>query len=92
MYLGIIGCNAVLDILGFQAEKKCRKLSKIHNVRSDAGHIAMGAFCSAILSEDKRLIKRAKAIYEYKCIGTSPILITREANKLIQPTTEQSAD
>ncbi|OZY87742.1 hypothetical protein CBP51_12520 [Cellvibrio mixtus] len=77
MYLGIIGCNAVLDILGFQAEKKCRKLNKIHNVRSDAGHIAMGAYCSAILSKDKRLIKRAKAIYGYKRIGTSPILVTQ---------------
>ena len=92
MYLGIIGCNSVLDILGFQAEKKCRKLHKIHNVRSDAGHIAMGAYCSAILSEDKRLIKRAKAIYEYKNIGTSPILVTREANKSIQPTADASAD
>lgn len=92
MYLGIVGCNALLDILGFQAEKKCRKLHKIHNVRSDAGHIAMGAYCSAILSEDKRLIKRAKAIYGYKNIGTSPILVTREANKSIQPTADVSAD
>jgi hypothetical protein len=92
MYLGIIGCNAVFDILGFQAEKKCRKLNKIHNVRSDAGHIAMGAYCSAILSEDKRLIKRAKAIYGYKSIGTSSILITREVNKSIQPTADASAD
>ncbi|MBW3697024.1 hypothetical protein EK599_15085 [Vibrio sp. T187] len=77
MYLGIIGCNSVMDILGFLAEKKCRKINKIHNVRSDAGHIAMGAYCSAILSEDKRLVKRAKAIYEYKNIGTSPVLIER---------------
>ncbi|HDX8372797.1 TPA: hypothetical protein RQN12_003834 [Aeromonas dhakensis] len=92
MYLGIVGCNAVFDILGFQAEKKCRKISKIQNVRSDAGHIAMGAYCSAILSEDKRLIKRARAIYEYKNIGTSPILVTREANKSIQPTANASAD
>lgn len=69
-YLGIVGCCAVLDILGFQAEKKCRKLEKLPNVRSDSGHIAMGAFCSAILSADKRMAKRAKAIYEYRKIGT----------------------
>lgn len=81
LYLGIVGCNAVMDILGFQAEKKCRKISKIHNVRSDAGHIGMGAYCAAILSEDKRLVKRAKAIYEYKNIGSSPILIEKKANK-----------
>lgn len=75
LYLGILGCCAVLDVVGFQAEKKCRKIEKIPNVRSDATHIAMGAFCSAILSEDKRLIKRAKAIYDYKGIRTSALLV-----------------
>ncbi len=78
MYLGIIGCCGVMDILGFQAEKKCRKINKIHNVRSDSAHIAMGAFCDAILSKDKRLVKRARAIYEYKDIRTSPILVETE--------------
>ena len=84
-YLGIVGCCALMDILGFQSEKKCRKISKVHNVRSDSGHIAMGAFCTAILSEDKRLIKRARAIYEYKSIGTMALLVERKANKPIQP-------
>jgi hypothetical protein len=64
------GCCAVLDIIGFQAEKKARDLEKIPNVRSDAIHIGMGAYCAAILSGDRRLSKRAKAIYEYKKIGT----------------------
>ena len=81
LYLGIVGCCAVMDILGFQAEKKCRKMNKIQNVRSDSGHIAMGAFCSAIMSEDKRLVHRAKAIYEYKGIGTTPLLVVNQANK-----------
>jgi hypothetical protein len=75
VYLGIVGCCAVMDIVGFQAEQKCRKLDKIPNIRSDANHIAMGAYCSAILSEDKRLIQRAKAIYQYKGIGTVPLLV-----------------
>lgn len=70
-YSGIISCCAVLDILGFQAEKKCRKLEALPNVRSDAVHIAMGAFCSGILSADNRHVNRAKAIYEYKGIGTA---------------------
>ncbi len=78
LYHGIIVCCAALDILGFQAEKKCRKINKISNVRSDASHIAMGAFCTAILSEDKRLLRRAKAIYEYKGIGTLPILVEKK--------------
>ena len=92
VYLGIVGCCAVMDILGFQAEKKCRKISKVHNVRSDSGHIAMGAFCSSIMSEDKRLVKRAKAIYEYKGIGTTALLVERKANKSMQPTANASAD
>lgn len=79
-YLGIVGCCAVLDIVGFQAEKKCRRLAKLPNVRSDSGHIAMGAFCSAILSADKRLTKRAKAIYEYKGIGTASLHVRSPAN------------
>jgi len=77
IFQGIVGCCAVFDIIGFQSEKKIRKIDKLPNIQSDAGHIAMGAYCSAILSEDKRLIKRAKAIYQYKGIGTTPILIGR---------------
>lgn len=76
VYLGIVGCCAVLDVLGFQAEKKCRKIDMLPNVRSDSTHIAMGAFCSAILSADKRLVRRAKAIYEHKSIGTQCLLLS----------------
>jgi hypothetical protein len=71
IYLGIIGCCTVMDIVGFQAEKKCRKIEKLPNVRSDSGHIGMGAFCSLVISRDKRLVKRANAIYEYKGINSS---------------------
>lgn len=73
-YLGILGCCAIMDIIGFHSEKKCRKISSLSNVVSDARHIANGAFCTVILSGDKRLICRAKAIYEYRGIGTVPIL------------------
>lgn len=80
IYLGIVGCCAILDIVGFQSEQKCRKLEKIPNIRSDSHHIAMGAFCSSILSNDRKLVKRAKAIYEYKNINTSAILVERLTN------------
>lgn len=81
IYLGIVGCCAVMDLIGFQSEKKCRKIEKLPNVRSDSSHIAMGAFCSAILSQDKRLVKRAKAIYEYKKISTTVGLIESNNSK-----------
>lgn len=77
-YLGIIKCCSVLDILGFQAEKKCRKIEKLPNVRSDAAHIGMGAYCSAILSEDHKLINRATAIYEYLGVGTCTFLVKKQ--------------
>jgi len=82
VYLGIVGCCAVLDIIGFQAEKKCRKIERIPNVRSDSVHIAMGSFCSAILSADKRLSRRAKAIYEYRNIGTASLVLDVANNSL----------
>lgn len=73
--LGIVACCAMLDLLGFQAEKKRRKTSSQANVQSDAQHIAMASFCDALLSSDKRMIRRAKAIYEFRKIPTKVIHI-----------------
>ncbi|PKG37244.1 hypothetical protein [Psychromonas sp. Urea-02u-13] len=67
---GIVRCCAILDIIGFHSERKCRKADKIANVMSDSQHIANGAFCTAIISNDRALVERAKAIYEYKGIST----------------------
>lgn len=71
---GIIGCCTVLDILGYKAEgKKTRNLEKIPNVFSDAVHIATGAYCAAIISHDRRLAERARAIYEFRKINTEAL-------------------
>lgn len=67
---GIVRCCAILDIIGFHSERKCRKADKIANVMSDSQHIANGSFCTAIISNDRALVERAKAIYEYKGIPT----------------------
>jgi hypothetical protein len=72
MPIGIIGCCASLDFIGFQAEPKSRKIEKLPNVRSDAIHIAMGAYCHIIVTGDQRLARRARAIYQYKSIATVP--------------------
>lgn len=69
-YLGIVRCCAVLDILGFKAEKKSRRVEALANIRCDAGHIGMAAYCQALVSSDRKLSERAKAIYQYKEIGT----------------------
>jgi hypothetical protein len=73
-FLGIARCCAILDILGFQAEKKIRNLAKLPNVRSDAAHIGMAAYCTAFVTADRRLAKRAKAIYELRKLGTVTLL------------------
>lgn len=75
VFLGIVACCAVLDFLGFKAERKAKRVGMIPNVRSDAAHIGMGAYCAAIFSADRRLVERARAIYEYRNIGTIPFLV-----------------
>ena len=70
---GIQGCCQMFDSLGFASDKKCRKVDDVPNVASDGMHIAMGAYCCRLLSADKRLFKRARAIYLYKSISTIPI-------------------
>lgn len=77
-FLGIVACCAVLDHLGFKAERKARRADKIPNVRSDAAHIGMGAYCAALFSADRRLVERAQAIYEYRDIGTVPVLVAMD--------------
>lgn len=75
-YEGIIRCCAMLDIVGFQAEKKARDPEKIENVMSDAAHIAAAAYCTAVISADRRFARRAKAIYEYKGVGTASLIMS----------------
>lgn len=65
----------------FSSRNEVQKIIRIHNIRSDVDHIGMGAYCSAILSGDRGLVERAKAIYQYKNIGTSPVLIEKTVNK-----------
>lgn len=69
-WLGIIGCCMALDIVGYKSEKKARKPERVPNILSDAAHIAAGAYCSLLVSRDRRLVERAKAIYQFRGIST----------------------
>jgi hypothetical protein len=73
IYAGIIRCCTVLDVLGYAAESKVRQVKNVPNVMSDGAHIAAGAFCEAIVSSDAKLVRRAKAIYEFRSIRTSSV-------------------
>lgn len=74
-WLGIIGCCSVLDIVGYKSEKKVRRTECVPNVLSDSVHIANGAYCQTIVSSDKLLVARAKAIYEFLGIGTQVLYL-----------------
>ena len=73
--LGIVACCGVLDALGFQAEKKRRKVKNQANVQSDAQHIAMASFCDVLFTQDERLYRRAKAIYEFRRMQVNAIYL-----------------
>lgn len=77
-FLGILHCHSVLNYLGYWPDRRISRLSNIPSTRSDAVHIAYGAFCQAILSGDTRLCRKAAAIYSYFGVGTQVMHIDSE--------------
>ena len=71
LFLKIVGCYTALNFLGYWPDKKMSKISKIYGINSDASHVGHAAFCSALLSEDLRLCKKASAIYQFLNINTN---------------------
>lgn len=70
MYLGIIRCYSILNFLGFRTDKKIASEAAAPSIMSDASHVAYGAFCDVLMSEDARLCSKARAIYKFKNIPT----------------------
>jgi len=68
--LGIAKCHSGLNYVGYWPDEKMSSLSKVYGINSDASHIGHAAFCSALMSADDRLCKKARAIYEYFNVGT----------------------
>lgn len=74
--VGICSCCAVLDVLGYQAERKTRRLDKMPNIRSDASHLGAASFCHSLVSADRRLIARAEAIFSFVGIKIHTTLVS----------------
>jgi hypothetical protein len=51
--------------VGIQPNVEMRHLLPEINVRNDAAHLGMATFCQAFVTADKRLSKRAKAVYSF---------------------------
>jgi hypothetical protein len=75
----IIGGHLILSWLGYAAEKKAR--DHITNILSDGSHIAYAAFCDGFISADRRLCKKAQAIYSYLDIATAVIRLENPSAK-----------
>lgn len=77
-YLGIIGCYQALNFLGYRTDDKISSEEAIPNIFSDAQHVATAAFCDVLMSEDRRLCAKARAIYKYKNIPTQVLQLKFE--------------
>ena len=71
IYLGIVGCHGVLNFVGYRPDKGLSNIAELSGIMSDGAHIAYGAYCQGLLTRDKRLISKAKAIYKFKGISTT---------------------
>jgi predicted ribosome quality control (RQC) complex YloA/Tae2 family protein len=69
-YLQIVSCYMALNYLGYWPDQ-LSKVRRIPGITSDASHVGYASFCSAILSEDRRLCKKAEAVYQYLNIDTA---------------------
>ncbi|MDH5718918.1 MAG: hypothetical protein OEZ22_14925 [Spirochaetia bacterium] len=69
-FLGISQCYSALNFIGYWPDEGLSKLSKIYGINSDASHVGHAAFCSALVSGDDRMLKKAEAIYDYFQIRT----------------------
>jgi len=78
MFLGIVGCHTMLNVLGFRPDDGLTKTEELPGILSDGSHIAHAAYCQGLLSRDRKLLAKAKAIYRYKNIGTQVLTIERK--------------
>ena len=73
LYLGLVGCHTILNLLGFKADKGLSKVADLPGILSDGVHTAIASYCDAVVSRDKRFCAKAKAIYSFKNINTEVV-------------------
>ena len=77
LFLGMVGCYMVLNMIGFSPDEKLARIERMPAIASDANHVAYGAYCDAVLSADRRLCTKARAIYKYRNISTEVYRLDR---------------
>ncbi|HWV15854.1 MAG TPA: hypothetical protein VN030_10525 [Cellvibrio sp.] len=61
----ISSSQIVLNMLGISPDQGLAKREKIKKIMSDGQHVGMASYCNALLSADRRLCSKARAVYEY---------------------------
>lgn len=79
LYLGIVGCYTMLNMIGLRPDEKLSRVERMPAIMSDASHVGHAAYCQGLLSADRRLCDKAKAIYRFKGIGTQVLRLERRA-------------
>jgi hypothetical protein len=67
----IVSAYTVLNYLGFWPDSGLPDPNAWQNIMSDAQHAGMGAYCTMLLTTDKRLRAKAEAIYRFGGFGGS---------------------
>lgn len=70
MFESVVKCHNILNTIGYYPDKGLSKESKVYGINSDASHLGHSIFCSALLSADDHLCKKANAIFEYLNLKT----------------------
>lgn len=63
----------MLNVIGFHQDEGILKTNRFISASSDSYHVANAIFADQLLSMDKKLCAKARAVYEYLGIGTQVI-------------------
>lgn len=78
----IVGIMTLLNFLSYGSDKKRKVFDKFQGSQKDAQHLSCAAYCSAFVSMDGRLIKKAIATFEFLRIGTLLMHLRKEGEKI----------
>lgn len=71
-----------LNLVGYHQDTDLNKDNRFIASMDDCTHAEMASFCHALFSNDKKFLKKAKAIYEY--LGIATTIFTIEIEKTIE--------
>ncbi len=78
-YTSVRTCYSSLNIVGYKPDSGLTKKNRVESSLYDAAHVANAIFCDVMISSDKKLCEKTKAIYEYFGINTMVVQAVTES-------------